>query len=232
MGTAGYRQIHMQMTEEFNTNISEYMVNKIKCNVLKLPFVRKKRKNRPLIVPEYSGINVYPNLPKAMVVTDINQMYSTDTSEYKIDKVKYHISQIIDVYSQEILACVISTNCNIDLMIDTMKRLISSGIKLDKVVLHSDRGAIYKSHKYKKMTEENSIIPSMSKPYCSTDNAWVECKHGQLKDFVRAAKPKNEIELQIAVKQFVQYNNNIKRLKKLNKKTPTEYRRSQEPLFN
>ena len=68
-----------------------------------------------------------------------------------------------------------------------------------------------------------NLIPSMSAPYTCTHNPWIETLNGQFKDFIKNNYPKNLDELQIALKQFVYYNNNIKIKNKL-KTTATKYR--------
>ena len=91
------------------------------------------------------------------------------------------------------------------------------------VILHSDRGGMYKSGIYNTKTAEMNLIPSMSAPYTCTHNPWIETLNGQFKDFIKNNYPKNLDELQIALNKFVYYNNNIKIKNKL-KTTPNNYR--------
>ena len=67
------------------------------------------------------------------------------------------------------------------------------------------------------------LIPSMSAPFTYTHNPWIETINGQFKDFIKYNIPKTLDELQVALKQFVHYNNNIKIKRKL-KMTPIQYR--------
>ena len=82
---------------------------------------------------------------------------------------------------------------------------------------------IYKSEIYNTKTAEVNLISSMSAPYTCTDNPWIETLNGQFKDFIKNNYPKNLDELQIALEQFVYYNNSIKIKNKL-KTTATKYR--------
>ena len=59
-------------------------------------------------------------------------------------------------------------------------------------------------------TAEMNLIPSMYAPYTCTHNPWIETLNGQLKDFIKNNYFKNLDELQITLKQFVYYMNNIK----------------------
>ena len=95
--------------------------------------------------------------------------------------------------------------------------------KLKDVILHSDRGGMYKSGIYNTKTAEMNLIPSMSAPYTCTHNPWIETLNGQFKDFIKRDNPKTLNELQIALNKFVYYNNNIKIKNKL-KTTPINYR--------
>ena len=65
------------------------------------------------------------------------------------------------------------------------------------MILHSDRGGMYKSGIYETKTAEVNLTPSMSAPYTYTHNHWIETLKGQFKDFIERADPKSLNELQI-----------------------------------
>ena len=68
---------------------------------------------------------------------------------------------------------------------ENLDLLEKSNYKLDGVILHSDRGGMYKSGIYKTKTAELKLIPSMSAPYTCTHNPWIETRNGKFKDFIK-----------------------------------------------
>jgi len=203
------------------------MAYMIKCKDLKLPEVRKKKTKGKYAVmtKEDAKKYVYENLAEHMQITDINQVLSTDTTEVKLEfDGKQHVSFVIDAYSTEIIADNVSKKLNIKFIQEILKTLANTHYKFQDIIIHSDRGGMYKSSSYKEKTKELNLIPSMSAPYTCTHNPWIETINGQFKDFIKGNYPKSLNELQIVIKQFVHYNNNIKIKPKL-KMTPIEYRR-------
>jgi len=200
----------------------------IKCIDLKLPEIRKKKKN----IGKYKtkeNINEesyrYDNIAENIEINCINQVLTTDTTEVKLDiDGKQNVSFIADAYTTEILVWVIGKSLNnefISLNIDLLK---NKNYNLKNTIIHSDRGGMYKSGIYKTKTTEMNLIPSMSAPFTYTHNPWIETINGQFKDFIKSNYPKTIDELQIALNQFVHYNNNIKIKRKL-KTTSINYRR-------
>lgn len=224
-GTAGYRQIRDQIEEHEKIYLSDYMAYIIKCKELKLPEIRKKKNiGKYRININLENNNTYKNIAENMKITDINQVLSTDTTEVKLETGKENVSFIIDAYTTEILVSCISKKLDNDFIEQNMNLLKKVNYNLENIILHSDRGGMYKSGVYKTKTTDMKLIPSMSAPFTYTHNPWIETINGQFKDFIKNNYPKNLDELQIALNQFVYYNNNIKIKRKL-KTTSINYRR-------
>ena len=223
--TAGYRQIRDQIEFHENIYLSEYMVYKIKCKDLKLPEIRKKRNKGKYTIPITTKENQYryDNIAETVNINDINQVLSTDTTEVSIDKEKQNISFIIDAYTSEVLVSCISKKLDNEFIELNMNLLEKKDYDLNNIIIHSDRGGMYRSGIYKTKTTEMNLIPSMSAPFTCTHNPWIETLNGQFKDFIKINYPKNLDELKIALNNFVHYNNNIKIKRKL-KTTPIQYR--------
>lgn len=226
-GTAGYRQIRDQLEEYEGINISYYMAFLIKCCIMKLPEIRKKKKNKgkyTINIKNDEKKYTYQNIAENTDINDIYKVLSTDTTELKLEQDgKQNVSFFIDAYSSEILVACIGKSLDNDFIEYNLNLLNNCNYKIDGMILHSDRGGMYKSGIYQTKTADMNLIPSMSAPYTCTHNPWIETINGQFKDFIKNNYPKNLDELQIALKQFVHYNNNIKIKKKL-KTTPIKYR--------
>lgn len=226
-GTAGYRQIKEQLEEHEKLVISYYMAFLLKCKIMKLPEIRKKKKNKGKYTTNVNDDNkkyVYENIAEKIDINDIYKVISTDTTEVKLEQGgKQNVSFFIDAYSSEILVSCIGKSLNNDFIEYNLNLLNNSNYKINNMILHSDRGGMYKSGIYNTKTAEMDLTPSMSAPYTCTHNPWIETLNGQFKDFIKNNYPKNLDELQIALNKFVYYNNNIKIKNKL-KTTPIKYR--------
>lgn len=225
-GTAGYRQIKEQLQEHEGMVISYYMSFLLKCCIMQLPEVRKKKKNKDkytVTTTDEVKRYTYQNIAENIDIDDIYKVISTDTTEVKLETGKQNISFFIDAYSSEIIVSCIGKSLDNDFIEHNLDLLKESNYKLEDVVLHSDRGGMYKSGIYNTKTADMNLILSMSAPYTCTHNPWIETINGQFKDFIKNNYPKNLDELQIALNKFVYYNNNIKIKKKL-KTTAINYR--------
>ena len=226
-GTAGYRQIKDQLKEHEGLVITYYMAFLLKCKVMKLPEVWKKKKNKgkyTITTKDNETKYTYKNIAENISIDDIYKVISTDTTEVKLElDGKQNVSFFIDAYSSEVLSSCIGKSLDNDFIEYNLDLLNQSNYKLKDVILHSDRGGMYKSGIYKTKTAEMNLRPSMSAPYTYTHNPWIETLNGQFKDFIKRDNPKTLNELQIALNKFVYYNNNIKIKNKL-KTTPINYR--------
>jgi len=225
--TAGYRQIRDQIVFKGERYISEYMAYKIKCIDLKLPEIRKKRKNLGKYKTKENISEEsfrYDNIAENIEIKNINQVLTTDTTEIKLEyDGKQHISFIADAYTGEILVGIIGKSLNSDFISYNLDLLKKTKYDFSNIIIHSDRGGMYKSGIYKTKTNDMNLIPSMSAPFTYSHNPWIETINGQFKDFIKSNTPKTIDELQIALSKFVYYNNNIKIKRKL-KTTPINYR--------
>lgn len=226
-GTAEYRQIKEQLEYHEGIIISYYMSFLMKCRIMKLPEIRKKKKNKgKYTIPskEEEKKYTYQNIAESTNIDDIYKVISTDTTEIKLEEDgKQNVSFFIDAYRAEILVSCVGKSLDNDFIEYNLNLLNNCNYKLNGTILHSDRGGMYKSGIYNTKTAEMHLVLSMSAPYTCTHNPWIETLNGQFKDFIKNNYPKNLDELQIVLKQFVYYNNNIKIKNKL-KTTPIYYR--------
>ncbi len=226
-GTAGYRQIKEQLEEHEGIVISYYMSFLIKCCILKLSEVRKKKQKGKYtinVLKDNEKKYTYQNIAENIEINDIYQVISTDTTEVKLEQGgKQNVSFFIDAYSGEIIVADINKSLDVEFIKRNLNLLEKSNYNLKDMILHSDRGGMYKSGIYHTKTAELNLTPSMSAPYTYTHNPWIETINGQFKSFIKNHSPKNLDELQIVLDKFVYYNNNIKIKNKL-KTTAIKYR--------
>ena len=116
---------------------------------------------------------VYENLLKRdFQATHPNQNWVTDMTEIMVEDKKFYISAIMDLFNQEVLALLVSSRPNQELIKATVEAVQKSRkLKtLEGVIIHSDQGSVYRSFEYKKL----KVTPSMLRKANCWDNAVIE----------------------------------------------------------
>lgn len=129
--------------------------------------------------------NVAPNLlnrefeahgARAVLLTDITYMRFHDGFLY--------LSTIMDAYTKEALAHVLSDSLEIDFVLETVKIMQRDhGISLQtETMIHSDQGCHYTSIQFIKLVKDSGLRQSMSRKGNCWDNAPQESFYGHMKD--------------------------------------------------
>lgn len=95
---------------------------------------------------------VYPNLLNRDFDAALpNRKWVTDMSEITVEGDKFYVSAIMDLCDRQIIAFKMSESPNAALVEATIKQAIKTRElpDLTNVIIHSDQGSPYKSHKYK-----------------------------------------------------------------------------------
>lgn len=129
------------------------------------------------------GPSYYPNLCHNLILIDINQLWVSDITYFKIGDVFFYIVFIMDVYSRKILGyhasdkMLAQANCHALRM-----ALRSRGIDhyQQRLIHQSDKGGQYRSSVYTTILDEHGIRPSMGN--CVFDNAHMESLNGIMKN--------------------------------------------------
>ncbi|MES9683325.1 IS3 family transposase [Gottfriedia acidiceleris] len=172
----GYRYIHMELVEEYQMKINHKRVYRL-CKELGIQsIIRKKRKypnynNYRLKEPE----NIAPNLlNRDFTANKPNQKWVTDITTFQVGEEKLHLSAILDVFNNEIIAYEMSKNTPTLFVIKTVYQAVQKEKDVQNVILHSDRGTQYTSKLYQDTLEAYGIKSSMSRPGNPYDNACIE----------------------------------------------------------
>ncbi len=129
--------------------------------------------------------NVAPNLlnrefeahgARAVLLTDITYMRFQDGFLY--------LSTIMDAYTKEALAHVLSDSLEIDFVLETVKMMQRDhGVSLQsETMIHSDQGCHYTSIQFIKLVQDSGLRQSMSRRGNCWDNAPQESFYGHMKD--------------------------------------------------
>ena len=158
--------------------------------------------------------------PRAVLLTDITYLpYADGKNAY--------LSTILDAYTKEILAWVVSDSLEVSFVIETMRQLDREhGSELsDAAVIHSDQGCHYTSHAFRSILADLDLIQSMSRRGCCWDNSPMESFFGRLKDHIRSdvADCTSVSEIHEKVRDFIDYYNNDRYQWDLAKLSPREF---------
>lgn len=167
----------------------------------------------------------YLNLLTGIDFTDVNQIWATDITYYKINDEFYYISLIMDLYSRRILGYFAADNMRAESSVKALKMALDNrGIKKyqDTLIHHSDRGSQYVSEIYTDMLKEYEIKISM----CSSvyENTMQERVNRTIKNqYLKHWHIKNLPELIKRLEDAVFAYNYDKPHKALGKMSPVEY---------
>ena len=155
---------------------------------------------------------------RKILLTDITYLRRQD-GEFS------YLSAIMDAYTKEILAHVVSPSLAIDFVLETVNLLIANHgpeLKVD-ALLHSDQGAHYTSYKFEDLLRDNELRRSMSRRANCWDNAPQESFFGHMKEEINLSGCEaNEAVVQV-IDDWIDYYNNERYQWDLAKLSPREY---------
>lgn len=223
----GSRQIKMVLENEFDTIMN---LKKIRRLMKKFNLVCPIRKANPYrrimkATREHSTCenlvnrNFKPGTPYNVLLTDITYLF------YGNNK-KCYLSTIKDAQTNEILAYYISESMQLEISLETIKRL-----KRNKTVIltcdtkiHSDQGVHYTSPKFHSLLKKYNIQQSMSRRGNCWDNAPQESYFGHMKDELNLDTCFTFRDICNEIRDYIEYYNNYRYQWGLEKMTPVKYR--------
>ena len=117
---------------------------------------------------------IYPNLARAMVVTDINQLWVGDITYVRLQQEFIYLAVLLDVYSRRVIGWSLSRQLTSEFAREALEMALKRRRPATGLVHHSDRGVQYACGDYVKHLEAHRITISMSRPGNPYDNAWAE----------------------------------------------------------
>lgn len=157
--------------------------------------------------------------PRMILLTDITYIPYNGIFAY--------LSTILDAYTKQILAYVLSESLEIDFVKETVEILVRDhGVSLHKeTIIHSDQGSHYTSVKFIEIVENSDLRRSMSRRGNCWDNAPQESFFGHMKDHLlpRIEGATRYSQIEAAVDDYMDYYNNEYYLWDLAYLSPNEY---------
>lgn len=224
----GARLIKMTLERDFDTIMNLKKIRRLMKKFGLICPIRKanpyRRMSKAMATNNYHdnilNREFYEAKPFEHLLTDITYIY------YGPNKHKAYLSTIKDAATREILAYKLSTNLELEFVLDTVNQLKDRfGYLLsDKTLLHSDQGCHYTSIAYQQLLKQIEITQSMSRRGNCWDNAPQESFFGHMKDELHIKECLDYEELQIEIADYMDYYNNYRYQWDLGKRSPIEYR--------
>lgn len=157
--------------------------------------------------------------PRQILLTDITYINYGDGRCY--------LSTILDAYTHEILAYVLSGSLEVDFVLETVNNMVEKhGISLDaETLIHSDQGCHYTSRKFIQIVKDVGLRQSMSRRGNCWDNAPQESFFGHMKDEIDISVCSNFSQVQDIIDDWMDYYNKERYQWDLAKLSPSEYYR-------
>jgi len=157
--------------------------------------------------------------PRLVLLTDITYLPYNGKFAY--------LSTILDAYTKQILAYVLSNSLEVDFVLETVNQLIDNhGISLtSETIVHSDQGCHYTSYSFVNILKDKSLRQSMSRRGNCWDNAPQESFFGHMKDYIKEelAPCLEFYEVKDIVDRYMNYYNNQRYQWQLAKLSPSEF---------
>lgn len=136
-----------------------------------------------------------------------------------------YLSTILDAFTKEILAYVLSESLEVDFVLDTVNQMIERhGVSITtKTMIHSDQGCHYTSCSFIQLVKDKGLRQSMSRRGNCWDNAPQESFFGHMKDEIDISDCQTFKEVKAILDDWLDYYNNERYQWQLAKLSPSEY---------
>jgi putative transposase len=137
-------------------------------------FFYSRRRRFVITTDSNHGWQVYPNLARHAVVTQLNQLWVADITYVRLQQEFIYLAVVVDVYSRRVVGWNISRRLDSRVAQQALESALIQRQPAPGLIHHSDRGLQYACREYVQRLEENGITISMSRPGNPYDNAWAE----------------------------------------------------------
>lgn len=155
----------------------------------------------------------------------VRKVLLTDITYIPYANTRCYLSVILDAFTKEVLAYVLSNSLKVDFVLETVNILIEKhGTSLStETLVHSDQGCHYTSYSFIQILKDKQLRQSMSRKGNCWDNAPQESFFGHMKDEINLSKCKNFNDVKEIIDDWIDYYNNERYQWRLAKLSPVEY---------
>jgi transposase InsO family protein len=225
----GVRSIHMRLLRtgiQMNQKKIRRLMHKynLKCPIRKANPYRRMAKEMKTnrVADNLLNREFEAHGARMVLLTDITYIpYGEETGVFA------YLSTILDAFTKEVLAYVLSPGLEVDFVLETVQILIRDhGISLSaETIIHSDQGCHYTSIKFIEIINDSNLRQSMSRRGNCWDNAPQESFFGHMKDELKDKMKswKTFEDVKRDVDDWMDYYNNDRCVWKLAKLPPKKY---------
>lgn len=220
-GRIGSNKIKV-ILDSINDKASLQKVRKL-MKKMNLKVVMKKPNRRD---KDTTPKNIFRNnlLKKQFFQDKPNKVWVSDFTEIKINRAKFYLCVILDLFSRKVVAYRLSIRLNSNLALLTFKDAYQNRGEPNDLLFHSDQGAQYTSIEFMNTLKALKIKQSFSNPGNPYDNAVMESFFATLKrEEVHRKKYKDYDDLKESISKYIIFYNNVRPHKSLNYLTPTKF---------
>ena len=189
---------------------------------LKARFASVYRHRSPAAENAFIAKNLHLDAAKP---DSVNQHWTTDLTYIRLGAQWVYLVVFLDLFSRRVVGWSVGDMKSSDLAIRALEFSIKKRKPPKGLLLHSDRGPEFISGNMKAKTEHYGIIRSMSRAYCSIDNAEMESFFQKLKgEYLKGKTYQLLKELRRHIASYINHFYNTKRLhSSLDYVSPMEY---------
>ncbi len=218
----GYRFIADEL-EQQGVTASRNRVQRL-CSLQKLFSAHARRRGAGL----RPGPPVHDDLVRRKFTAQMpNTLWLTDITEHPTAEGKLYLCAIKDACSNRIVGYSIDTRMTADLAVQALQNALTlrGGTDVLELVVHSDRGAQFRSHRYLRVLSAAQARGSMGRVGTCADNAAMESFFSLLqKNVLNRRRWANREELRIAIVSWIERTYHRRRRQRaLGRLTPIEY---------
>jgi putative transposase len=175
------------------------------------------------------GLQVYPNLAAALVVSGVNQLWRADITYIRRLEEFVFLAVILDAFSRRVIGWALEATLEARLAVAALEMALERRRPAPGLVHHSDPGVQYVSYEYVALLESHQVQISMSRRGNPWDNATCESFMKTLKyEEVYRSEYRNLAEARTRIGEFLEEIYNQKRLHSaLGYCPPAEFERQQ-----
>ena len=216
------RLLHQEPPVSMNIKKIRRLMKKysLKCPIRKANPYRRMAKamETSYVAPNLLNREFRQHGPQKVLLTDITYLLYGDGK-------KSYMSSIIDAYTKQLLAYVVSNSLQVDFVLETVNNLIRDhGISLQaETLINSDQGSHYKSIKFIQLVKDSELRQSMSRKANCWDNAPQESFFGHMKDEIDIRHCQTHEEVKALIDDWADYYNNDRYQWDLARLSPNEY---------
>lgn len=205
---------------------------------MNLKKIRRLMKKYNLVCPIRKA-NPYRRMAKALKTNNVaenivnrefrehgpRKILLTDITYIPYEGMFCYLSTILDAYTKQILAYVLSESLEVDFVLETVTNLIDHhGISLQsETLIHSDQGFHYTSYSFIQLVKDKKLRQSMSRRGNCWDNAPQESFFGHMKDEIDISQCTNYEDVKVIIDDWIDYYNTERYQWNLARLSPNEY---------